>query len=152
MAVKLGPSAVAVYNPYGEPTTDYDSAPGQAGAAMDGNKSTIWHATVDPSQSSTQAIGLTLKLPEPLTPRRLDVLTSTDGISVGVYGTSATTPPAKDTDKGWVKIGTWLGLDGQQPIQLDAGGRKFRYVLLMITDGPSDGSGKVGIAELKLTR
>jgi hypothetical protein len=125
--ILIDPNAASSYNPYGIKTSFGDPA-----LAIDGDKGTAWYAGVDPSSSSL-AVGLDIDLRSEQTVAKVDVSTSTPGMSFEVYGTTEATDPPSITDPGWVHIGSAHPATRHTKIALHAGGRRFRHILLWVT-------------------
>jgi hypothetical protein len=99
-ALMLDTNAAQTYNPYNYPATNF----GDPSLAIDGDPTTGWTALVEPSVAPKMAEGLVIDLN---TPRKLSaatLVTSTPGMTVQVYGSSAATLPTSITDPAWVAL------------------------------------------------
>lgn len=129
--IALGAVAVP-YAPYA--TGDEDL--GDAGAAVDGNKSTAWETPPfdDPTAHPQLGIYVDLATAERLT--KLVLMTPTPGMSFEVY-TATSGPPKSITAAGWSHVATKDDSPGKTTIELPDGS-KARYVLIWVTGLPQD--------------
>jgi hypothetical protein len=133
-AILLDTNAAATYNPYGYPASEF----GDPSLAIDGDTSTGWTAQVNPAVAPKMAEGLVIDLK---TARRLSavqLITSTPGMSVQVYGANGHTLPASITDPAWVQLSPFLVEPKRKVhIKLRDSTKAFRFVTLWISKAPA---------------
>jgi hypothetical protein len=134
------------FDPAGRPAETFTDP----ALALDGDPATAWTATLTPEEIATPQVGLSLDLGEAIGLRRLTLTPSTPGTTIEVYGTRKATPPASIDDAGWTQLATQLDVRGKTRIPLGDGTDRVRHLLVVIADGPVDGSTTVGISELAL--
>jgi hypothetical protein len=130
----LDTDAASTYNPYNYPATEF----GDPSLAIDGDPSTAWTAQVNPAVAPKMAEGLVIDLK---TARRLSavqLITSTPGMSVQVYGANGHTLPASITDPAWVQLSPFLVEPKRKVhIKLRDSTKAFRFVTLWISKAPA---------------
>jgi hypothetical protein len=141
--IELGPDAASTFDPY-------DRAGGLTGDpadAIDGRRKTAWEAPVS-AQDGTVQIGLLVSLEEAQDIEKVALEAGTPGFSVELYGAKLGTPPedAPGATQYWEKLDETIDFGTEE--KLDAGGERFRHVLLWFTDQPADT--KVMIPEVEL--
>jgi hypothetical protein len=145
VAVKLAREDVQVYNPYGRPEGTFTT---DAGLALDGDEATAWTSTLDGSGSP---VGLVLDAGKKVGVRRVDLVTSTPGMTVEVYAARSDDPPVSIQDPKWTHLATQLDVAADGRIRLGDGVDKFRWVAIWPTEPPPDAT-QIAISELKLFR
>lgn len=141
--IKLDPSTGAqTYNPYARPATDYTDAK----LAIDGDPNTSWTAAFNGGDT---LVGIVLDLGKSTGIRALQLMTSTPGMTVEIYGARGAQPPSSLQDPKWDHIATQLDVAKDGRIRLGDGSEKYRWVLVWPTEGPSAGGSQIAISELK---
>jgi hypothetical protein len=151
-AIVLDTNAAQTYNPYAYPAAGF----GDPSLAIDGEPATGWTAQVDPAVAPKMAEGLAIDLKSPLKISAVELVTSTPGMTVQVYGTVAQTLPASITDPAWVKLSPSLPVKSRHTrIKLKAS-KSVRFVTLWISKAPASSvgtpqaPGRVSVNELEL--
>jgi hypothetical protein len=152
-AITLDTDAAATYNPYGYPASEF----GDPSLAIDGDTSTAWTAQVNPTVAPKMAEGLVIDLKTAKRLSAVELITSTPGMSVQVYGANGTTLPASITDPAWVPLSSYLVQQKRKThIKLRDSTKAFRYVTLWISKAPAasigtpTAPGQVAVNELEL--
>jgi eukaryotic-like serine/threonine-protein kinase len=144
-AVKLESGAAADYDPEG----DGEESPDATQFAIDGNNTTSWNTETyrDGLQGVHKTgVGLYLNAGQPISARRLDLVTATPGYEAIAYAANTVPGDIKD----WTRVSTRAKVQETTRIQLDTAGRKFRYYLLWIVSLPP--GNKADVRELSLRR
>jgi hypothetical protein len=152
-AIVLDPDAASTYNPYGYPASEF----GDPSLAIDGDTSTEWTAQVNPAVAPKMAEGLAIDLNSPQRLSAIELVTSTPGMSVQVYGAKTSSLPTSITDPAWVQLTPYLVVKkSNERIKLQDSGKGFRFVTLWISKAPassvgtSSEPGHVSVNELEL--
>ncbi len=152
-ALLLDTNSVATYNPEGYPAETF----GDPTLTVDGDTSTAWTAQVDPAIAPKMAVGLLINLNVPQKLSALQLITSTPGMSVQVFGTAASTAPTTISDPGWTPLSPHqLQKERHTHINLSDSTKAFRVLALWITGAPpaSIGTptspGRVSVNEVEL--
>ena len=103
-AILLDTDAATTYNPYNYPASDF----GDPSLTIDGDTSTAWTAQVNPATAPKMAVGVLIDLKAKQKLSALELITSTPGMTVQVYGTTGQTRPRLDHRPG---------VDPPQPLQ-----------------------------------
>lgn len=133
--IVLDTDAASTYNPYGYNPARF----GDPARAIDGSTATSWTAGIDPSTPNL-AVGLDLNLKTGQRVSKLDLVTTTPGMMVEVYGTSGGQPPSI-TDPGWVHLSAPHAAKSHDHMNLLAAGRAMRHLLIWITKAPPASGG-----------
>ena len=159
-ALLLDTNAAATYNPYSYSATNF----GDPSLAIDGDASTGWTALVEPSVAPKMAEGLVIDLN---TARKLSAValtTTTPGMTVQIYGSSAGTLPASITDPAWVAL-TPSFVEKKRHLRIALGAtsataaaakKAYRFITLWISQAPASAvgtpaaPGRVSVNELEL--
>jgi hypothetical protein len=132
--ILLDTDAASTYNPGGYPASYF----GDPGLAIDGEPSTSWTAQVEPKVAPLMAAGLALDMKTPHQLGSLEVITSTPGFTVEVFGANGSKLPETITDPAWKKLkGSHTITKKTATIKLGTGGRTFRFLLLWLTKAPA---------------
>jgi hypothetical protein len=99
-AILLDTDAASTYNPYAYPASWF----GEPSLTIDGDTATAWTAQVNPATAPKMAEGLLIDLKSKQKLSALELVTSTPGMTVQVYGANGHTAPASITDPAWVPI------------------------------------------------
>jgi hypothetical protein len=133
-AILLDTNAASTYNPYGYPASEF----GDPSLAIDGDTSTAWTAQVNPAVAPKMAEGLVIDLKTARRLSALELITSTPGMSVQVYGANGHTLPASITDPAWVALSPYLVEPKRHVrIKLRHSAKAFRFVTLWISKAPA---------------
>ena len=96
----LDTNAASTYNPAGSPPQWF----GDPSLAIDGDPTTGWTAQVNPATAPNVAVGLLIDLKSAEKVAAAKLVTTSPGITVRIYGTTASTAPATITDKAWTAL------------------------------------------------
>jgi hypothetical protein len=99
-AIVLDTDAASTYNPYNYPAGDF----GDPSLTIDGDTSTGWAAQVDPATAPKMAEGVLIDLKAQQKLSALELITSTPGMIVQIYGAKGQTAPTSITDPAWVSL------------------------------------------------
>lgn len=137
-AIELDTNAAAPYNPYNYPTEWF----GDPTLAIDGDTSTAWTAQVNPASAPAMAEGLLLDLKAKHKVAVLQLVTSTTGMVVRVYGANGQTVPASITDPAWVPLSSVkLVKKKRTRFKLRDSRKAFTYITLWISKAPASAVG-----------
>jgi hypothetical protein len=148
----LDTDAASTYNPYNYPESDF----GDPSLAIDGDSTTAWTAEVQPSLAPRMAEGLVIDLKSARRVARLELITSSPGLSFEVYGARGSQPPTSITDPAWVQLHGALAAKKNTKVRLHESTKSFRFIVLWITKAPASSigtpsqPGAVSVDELKL--
>jgi hypothetical protein len=132
-ALLLDTNSVATYNPEGYPVETF----GDPTLTVDGDTSTGWTAQVNPAIAPKMAVGLLIDLNAAKKLSALQLITSTPGMTVQVFGTAASTAPAAITDPGWTALSPHkLQKERHTLIKLSDSTKAFGMLALWITGAP----------------
>jgi len=152
-AILLDTNAAATYNPYGYPASDF----GDPSLAIDGDTSTGWTALLHPAVAPKMAEGLVIDLKTAQKLSALELVTSTPGMTVQVYGANGHALPASITDPAWVPLSSYqVEKKKHVRIKLRDSTKAFRFVTLWISKAPAasigtaQAPGHVSVNELEL--
>jgi hypothetical protein len=99
-AILLDTNAASTYNPYGYPAAGF----GDPSLAIDGDTSTAWTAQVNLATAPKMAEGLLIDLKGKQKVATLQLVSSTPGMRVQVYGANGQTAPTSITDPAWTTL------------------------------------------------
>jgi hypothetical protein len=152
-AIVLDTDAAATYDPYGYPTSEF----GDPSLAIDGDPTTGWTAQVNPAVAPKMAEGLVIDLKTAQRLSAVELITSTPGMSVQVYGANGHTLPTSITDPAWTQLSPYLAKSKRKMhIKLRDSAKAFRFVTLWISKasaasiGTVQAPGHVSVNELEL--
>ncbi len=132
--ILLDTDAASTYNPSGYP----DSYFGDPSLAIDGDTTTSWTAQVEPKVAPLMAAGLALDFKNATRLGSLEIVTTTPGMTLEVFGTNASTLPAAITDPAWTKLTpSHLVKKKTATVRLATGGKAFRFLVLWLTKAPA---------------
>jgi len=136
-ALTLDTNAASTYNPYKLP-----SVFGDPSLAIDGDSSTGWTAEVEPTTAPKMAAGLLIDLKAPQRLSALQLITTTPGMTVQVYGANSTTVPSSITDPAWVALSHSTVVHKRHVhLTLRESKHAFRWVTLWISQAPASSVG-----------
>ncbi len=145
-ALLLDTNAAQTYNPYNYPASNF----GDPSLAIDGDTTTGWTALVEPSVAPKLAEGLVIDLNAPRKLSAVALTTSTPGMTVQVYGSSAAALPTSITDPAWSALtASFVEHKRHVRIKLGAGGgvfalaakKPYRFITLWISQAPASAVG-----------
>jgi hypothetical protein len=152
-AILLDTNAASTYNPYSYPATNF----GDPSLAIDGEVSTGWTAQLDPATAPRMAEGLLINLKTPQKVASLQLVTTTPGMTVQVYGTHGSTVPSSITDPAWVHLTPSMVVKKRhEHIKLKEANHSFTLLTLWISRAPASSvgtaqaPGHVSVNELEL--
>jgi hypothetical protein len=147
-AILLDPNAASTYNPYNLP----DASFGDPSLAIDGDPTTAWTYTLDPSTAGKTAVGLMIDLKSPQLFHSLKIHVTSPGVAVEFYGANGD-PPVSITDPAWTHLATRSHIKKLTSVSLKTAGKTFRRLLIWIAHAPgTTTSGTVGIYEVSPIR
>jgi hypothetical protein len=152
-AILLDTDAAKTYNPYEYPASWF----GDPSLAIDDDTSTAWTAQVDPATAPKLAEGLLIDLKSEQRVSVLQLVTSTPGMTVQVYGTAAREAPTSITDPAWVPLSApKLARKRTTRLALRDSKKAFEFVVLWISSAPKsaigtpEAPGHVAVDEVEL--
>lgn len=133
-SILLDTNAASTYNPYNYPESDF----GDPSLTIDGDNTTGWTAIVEPSTAPKMADGVLIDMKTPHKLAALELITSTPGITVQVYGSNAKTAPTSITDPAWVPI-SHLQTIAKKHVRIKLRDQKksFTFVTLWVSKAPA---------------
>jgi hypothetical protein len=133
-ALLLDTNSVATYNPENYPV---EPTFGDPTLTVDGDTSTGWTAQVNPAIVPKMAVGLLINLNNAQKLSALQLITSTPGMTVQVFGTAASTAPTTISDPAWTALSPdKLQKERHTLIKLSDSTKAFRFLVLWITGAP----------------
>ncbi|MEA2160447.1 MAG: eukaryotic-like serine/threonine-protein kinase [Solirubrobacteraceae bacterium] len=128
--VRLCGSCAQGFNPLGDPKTEHPDP----GLAIDNDPNTAWLTQHYYGGNLGKAgVGLYVDARPGTAARVLQVRTKTPGWSATIYART-NLPPMTWPDPGWQRIGAATSVKATQSIPLSAGGRRFNFFLVWITN------------------
>jgi hypothetical protein len=132
-AILLDTNAASTYNPYNYPSSWF----GDPSLTIDGDPSTAWTAQVNPATAPVMAEGVLIDLKAKQKVAVLQLISSTPGMTVQVYGANGHTVPASITDPAWVPISRSAVVRKKRlRLPLRHSKRAFTYIALWISKAP----------------
>jgi hypothetical protein len=147
-AILIDTNAGSTYNPDGLPASGF----GDPALAIDGETATAWTARVPPATAPRLDAGLLIDLKSAQRLSKLELITSTPGMSVQVFASAAPAAPASITTPGWVRLSKVVVAKHTSRIALSNSKESFRFVALWISKAPTSGAGtgRVSVNEVEL--
>jgi len=152
-AILLDTNAASTYNPYDLPAAYF----GDPSLTIDGDPTTAWTAEVDPSSAPTMAEGLLIDLKSKQKVSAMELITTTPGMTVQVYGTKGATAPTSITDPAWTALDRSTVIKKKSTrMKLRDSRKAFTYLTLWISKAPSsavgtpEAPGHVSVDEVEL--
>jgi hypothetical protein len=140
-AILLDTNAASTYNPYSYPASIF----GDPSLTIDGDTTTGWTAQVNPASAPSMAVGVLISLHAKQKVASLELITSTPGMSVQVYGAVGQTVPASITDPAWTPLTGYLVIKKRHVhMSLRDAKKAFTFITLWISKAPAS---SVGTAE-----
>jgi serine/threonine protein kinase len=144
--VQLCQSCAHGYNPLGDPKSEHPDA----GLAIDNDPNTAWTTQHYFGGTLGKAgVGIYVDARPGTTARVLQIKSNTPGWSTTIYARTDV-PPNNWPDAGWKRVGGPVTVQSTQKIQLNAGGTRYSYYLVWITN--LDGHDQAAINEIGLYR
>ena len=152
-AILLDTNAASTYNPYELPAAGF----GDPSLAIDGDPTTAWTAQVVPATAPKMAEGLLIDLKSPQRLSAAEIVTSTPGMTIQLYGANTPTAPTSITDPAWVTLSSSM-IDKKKDLRvtLRHSAKAFRFITLWISQAPAasvgteQAPGHVSVNELEL--
>jgi hypothetical protein len=152
-AILLDTNAAKTYNPYGYPAADF----GDPSLAIDGDASTAWTAQVNPATAPKMAEGLLIDLKGKQKVATLQLVSSTPGMRVQVYGANVQTPPTSITDSAWTTLTPPKIVKKKRlRVSLRDSSKAFTFITVWISQAPqsalgtAEAPGHVDVNEVEL--
>jgi len=152
-AILLDTNAATTYDPYGYPASGF----GDPSLAIDGDTSTAWTAQLNPATAPKMAQGLLIDLKAKQRVAVLELVTSTPGMTVQVYGANGHTAPASITDPTWIPLSApTVAKKKRLRLPLRDSSKEFTFITLWISRAPqssvgtAQAPGHVDVNELEL--
>lgn len=137
-AILLDTNAATTYDPYNYPASWF----GDPSLTIDGDTSTAWTAQVNPETAPQMAEGLLIDLKAKQRVATLELVTSTPGMTVQLYGASGHTLPESITDPAWVPLSAPRVLEKKRShFKLRDSKKEFTYITLWISKAPESAVG-----------
>ena len=137
-AILLDTNAAATYDPYGYAASGF----GDPSLAIDGDTSTAWTAAVNPSTAPKMAVGLLVDLKGKFKLSAIQLVTSTPGIRIQVYGANVPTAPTSITDPAWVRLSPPRTVKKKRlRMSLRDSTKAFTFVTVWISQAPPSALG-----------
>jgi hypothetical protein len=137
-AIELDTDAASTYNPYGYPASEF-SGPS---LVIDEDPTTAWTAQVNPATAPKMAEGVLLDLKDTQRVAVLQLITSTPGMKVQVYGAKGHTAPESITDPAWKPLSAPKVIKKKKTrFALRDSGKEFTFITLWISEAPQSAVG-----------
>lgn len=137
-AILLDTNAAKTYNPYNYPAAEF----GDPTLAIDGDPSTAWTAQVNPTTAPKLAVGLVIDMKDKQKVATLELMTSTPGVHVQVYGADGASAPASITDPAWIPLSSARTVKKKHVrIPLRDSGKAFTFITLWLSQAPASAAG-----------
>jgi tRNA A-37 threonylcarbamoyl transferase component Bud32 len=141
--VSLGQGAASDYDPLGGD----GEHPEEAARALDRDPNTTWSTESYRDGLSKDGVGLIVDAKPRVVATALSLRSPTPGFTATVYG--AESGPPESVPGGWTQLAESRSYARNEEVQLNTGGKAYRYYLVWITELPLVGE-KVEISELGL--
>jgi hypothetical protein len=152
-ALVLDTDAASTYNPYGYPASGF----GAPDLAIDGDPATAWTAQLNPATAPKMAQGLLIDLKAKQQVAVLELISSTPGMTVQVYGANASTAPESITNPAWIPLSApTVAKKKHLRLALRDAKKEFTFITLWISNAPQSAvgtaaaPGHVDVNELEL--
>jgi hypothetical protein len=152
-ALVLDTNAASTYNPYALPVGNF----GDPTLAIDGDTATGWTALVEPTTAPKMEVGLAIDLKSPERVHSAELVTTSPGMTIQLYGSAASTLPSAITDPTWVRLTHAMVVHKRHVrIKLLESQHAFRFIVLWISRAPANASGttqsppRLSVNELEL--
>jgi hypothetical protein len=152
-AILLDPDAASTYNPYELPAGSF----GDPSLAIDDDPSTAWTAEVNPATAPKMAEGLLIDLKDKQKVSVAQLITSTPGMTIQVYGANGAAAPTSITSPAWIPLSRpEVAKKKHLRIALRHSKEAFTFITLWISSAPQasvgtpQAPGHVDVNELEL--
>jgi hypothetical protein len=152
-ALLLDTNAASTYNPSRNPASWF----GDPSLTIDGDNSTAWSAQVDPATAPRMAVGVAIDLRSAHRLSALELITSTPGMTVQIYGANTSSLPSSISSSAWVALSGPITVTNRHTqITLAKSTTPFRFVTLWISKAPAasvgtaQAPGRVAVNEIEL--
>jgi hypothetical protein len=152
-ALVLDTDAASTYNPYGYPASGF----GDPDLAIDGDPATAWTAQLNPATAPKMAQGLLIDLKAKQQVAVLELISSTPGMTVQVYGANASTAPESIINPAWIPLSApTVAKKKHLRLALRDAKKEFTFITLWISNAPQSAvgtataPGHVDVNELEL--
>jgi hypothetical protein len=150
-AIVLDTDAASTYNPYDYPASGF----GDPSLAIDGDPATAWTAQVNAASAPKMAQGLLIDIKAKEKVAVLELISSTPGMTVQVYGANGHTAPSTITAPAWTPLSApELVKKKHLRIALRDSSKAFTFITLWISKAPESSTpeapGHVDVNELEL--
>ncbi|HLH13448.1 MAG TPA: discoidin domain-containing protein [Solirubrobacteraceae bacterium] len=152
-AILLDTDAAETYDPYAYPAAWF----GDPSLAIDGDTATAWTAQVNPATAPKLAEGLLIDLKAKQKVSALELVTSTPGMTVQVYGAAVNAAPSSIVDPAWIALtGPKVAKKKRLRLTLRDSHKAFTFVALWISKAPksaigtAEAPGHVDVNEIEL--
>jgi hypothetical protein len=152
-AILLDTDAASTYNPYEYPASGF----GDPSLAIDGDTATAWSAQLNPATAPRMAQGLLIDLKAKQKVAVLELVTSTPGMTIQVYGANGHTAPSSITAPAWKPLSRPRTVKKRHlRIALRDSSKAFTFIALWISKAPkssigtAEAPGHVSVNELEL--
>jgi hypothetical protein len=137
-AIVLDTNAATTYDPYNYSAGWF----GDPSLTIDGDHSTAWTAQINPETAPKMAEGLLIDLKAKQKVGVLELITSTPGMTVQIYGANGHTVPESITDSAWVPLSSpRLIKKRHSRFKLRDAKKEFTYITLWISKAPASAIG-----------
>jgi hypothetical protein len=145
--VSLARASASDYDPLGDDSEHH----AQSALVVDRDPGTIWSTESyrDGLAGANKAgVGIYLDAKPGVDAVRMEIQSPEPGWKADIFGAPGSRAPAS-IDSGWTKIGGGAVKSDRQRFKLDAGGKRYRFYLVWITELPPD-QPRVDIGEIAL--
>lgn len=152
-AILLDTNAASTYNPYALPASYF----GDPSLAIDGEPATGWTAQVDPATAPRMAVGLLVDFKTQRRVGSVEVITSTPGMTIQIYGANGTAVPTTITARAWHQLQNATKMAKKhESFKLKDSAHSYRWITLWISRAPAasvgtpTAPGHVSVNEIEL--
>jgi hypothetical protein len=152
-AIELDTDAATTYDPYGYPASGF----GDPSLAIDDDTSTAWTAQVNPASAPKMAQGLLIDLKDKQKVAVLELISSTPGMTVQVYGAKGRPAPTSITAPAWIPLTRpTVAKKKHLRLALRDSSKQFTFITLWISKAPQssvgtpEAPGQVAVNEVEL--
>jgi serine/threonine-protein kinase len=143
--VSLSQSGAKDFDPLGDGHEHGQEAP----FVVDGDPSTTWSTESYVGGDLGKAgVGVYVDAKPGVAARVAEVVTQTKGFRADVYAAPGGAPAPAELD-GWTRVGSFTASQTKNRVDMDTGGRRFRYYLIWMTKLPP-GRSSASISEIRL--
>ena len=137
-AIELDTDAAQTYDPYEYPASWF----GDPSLAIDDDPTTPWTAQVNPATAPAMAEGLSIDLKSKQKVSAWQLITTTPGMTVQVYGAESATQPTSITDPAWIPLSSPRVVKKHKlRLALRDSGKAFTFITLWISKAPKSAVG-----------